>query len=160
MEVISEFYNMNLKAETIKGLKQNAMQGFHNGGRAPYGYRLQRNENSAGVMKTTYILGPDLEVETVKRIFNLRAYEHYSCKKIAELLNSDNIPSYYRNKWQQSSIRKILSNETYIGNLVWNMCDYGKGSKKKDESEWIRFENAHPAIVSREIFDLANAKCK
>ena len=160
LEVISEFYNMNLKAETIKGLRQNALQGFHNGGRAPYGYRLQRKENSAGVMKTTYILGPDLEVETVRRIFLLRANDHYTYKKIALLLNNEDIPSYYGNKWQHSSIRRILGNDAYTGNLVWNMYDYGKGCKKKDESEWIRYENAHPAIVSREVFNRANNKDK
>lgn len=44
LEVISKFYNVNLKHETLKGMKENAIQGFHCGGRAPFGYRLVRRE--------------------------------------------------------------------------------------------------------------------
>lgn len=157
MEVISEFYNMNLKAESMKGLSENAKRGFHNGGRSPYGYRLYTSEIN-GIKKTRYILGPEIEVETVKRIFHHRAYDHFSCAKIAMLLNEEGIPSYYGRKWPTGSIQTLLANEAYIGNLVWNMKEYGNGCRKKPESEWIRFENAHPAIVSREVFWLANRK--
>lgn len=156
MEVISEFYNMNLKAESMKGLTENAKRGFHNGGRAPYGYRLSTSEIN-GVKKTQYNLGPEIEVATVRRIFHLRAYDHLSGEKIAVLLNKEGIPSYYGNKWQGSSINRILQNEAYIGNLVWNICEYSSG-KKKPESEWIRSENAHPTIVNIEVFYFVNRK--
>lgn len=157
MEVISEFYSMNLKAESMKGLTENAKRGFHNGGRAPYGYRLSFTEVN-GVKKTQYVLGPENEIEAVKRIFHLRAYEHLSAGNIANLLNQAGIPSYYGNKWLPGSIKTILTNEAYIGNLVWNMKDHSNGCKKKPESEWIRFEKAHPAIVSREVFMLVNKR--
>lgn len=155
LEVISEFYNMNLKNETMKGLKENAKHGYHNGGRAPYGYRLSRVADKSGVVKTVYELGPDEEVSTIKRIFQQYVYEGYSCKKIASLLNDSHIPSYYGQNWCASSIQTILQNEAYIGNMVWNMYDYSKGRKKKPESEWIRIENVHPAIISQEVFSRA-----
>jgi DNA invertase Pin-like site-specific DNA recombinase len=55
MEVISEFYNMNLKEESVKGLKQNALQGYHNGGRPPYGYRLSHTTQVRSQENNLYI---------------------------------------------------------------------------------------------------------
>jgi site-specific DNA recombinase len=109
-------------------------------------------------MKTTYILGPDLEVTTVKRIFDLYANKGYSYKAIANILTQDGIPSYYKHKWGLTSIRTILKNEAYIGNLVWNQYEYGQKIRKKDESEWIRFENAHEAIISKDVFIIAKQR--
>jgi site-specific DNA recombinase len=76
--------------------------------------------------------------------------------RIASALNKENIPAYYSQHWTYSSVRTILQNEAYTGNLIWNMYDYSTGRKMKDESEWIRFENAHPAIISHEVFALAH----
>ena len=155
MEVISEFYNMNLKEESTKGLKQNAMQGYHNGGRAPYGYRLSNTTSKSGAKKTTYILGPDNEVETVRRIFHMAAGGKNYCQ-IAQALNDDNIPTYYNKHWKGGVIKRILRNEAYIGNMVWNITEYGS-DKRNPESEWIRFKNSHPTIVEHEVFILAKS---
>ncbi len=38
IEVINQFYSMNLAMETRKGMAENASRGFCNGGVAPYGY--------------------------------------------------------------------------------------------------------------------------
>jgi len=81
LEVISEFYNMNLKQETIKGMKENAIQGFHCGGRAPFGYRLVRTGS-----KVNYGLGPDEEVKIINQIFQLAA-QGMGGKKISRFLN-------------------------------------------------------------------------
>lgn len=155
LEVVSEFYNLNLKVETMKGLKENALRGYHNGGRAPYGYRLSRTTESTGATKTRYILGPEIEVETIKSIFNLRIHDWLYCSEIAFILNSKNIPSYTGQKWVSVSIRTILVNEAYTGNLVWNMYDTSSGKKMKPTSDWIRAENTHPAIISKEVFTKA-----
>lgn len=58
LEVISEFYNVNLRHETLKGMRENASQGFHCGGRVPFGYRRVQIGK-----KVTYELG---KVEEVK----------------------------------------------------------------------------------------------
>jgi site-specific DNA recombinase len=39
IEVINQFYSMNLATETLKGMRENASRGWVNGGVAPYGYR-------------------------------------------------------------------------------------------------------------------------
>jgi DNA invertase Pin-like site-specific DNA recombinase len=52
LEVISEFYNMNLASETRKGMVENAKRGFHYGGSPPYGYRIRRRAEMAEKEKT------------------------------------------------------------------------------------------------------------
>lgn len=85
-------------------------------------------------------------------------------QRIATILDKDNIkpPSKYMNMkhqrttWSAKSIRAILINEVYIGNTVQNKCtsvSYKiKKKRQKNESEYIRVENTHEPIVSKELF--------
>jgi DNA invertase Pin-like site-specific DNA recombinase len=146
LEVISEFYNMNLRHETLKGMKENAIQGFHNGGRAPYGYRLLRNGS-----KVNYCLGPDEEVKIIKQIFSMAA-EGMGGKKIARTLNEQGIPAGRR--WLPSSVLSILGNEAYLGHRIWNKKSEVNG-RKNPQTEWIVTEWSHPAIIEKRLWDLA-----
>ena len=38
LEVVDEFYSNNLASDTMRGMKENASRGFHNGGNIPFGY--------------------------------------------------------------------------------------------------------------------------
>jgi hypothetical protein len=40
------------------------------------------------------------------------------------------------------------------------MYDYAVGKKQKPEEEWIRCNNTHTAIISKEMFDLVKVKSK
>lgn len=154
LEVISEFYNVNLAAEVKKGMSQNAKQGYSNGGNAPYGYRTEHIALSANKTKSVWVLGPREEVDTVKWIFNQYAQEGLGYKAIATLLNQKDVPTLKGGKWSASTIRAIIFNESYIGRRVWNKQDYQtKGKKWKDRSEWIITENAHPSIITKDLFD-------
>lgn len=146
LEVISEFYNVNLKHETLKGMKENALQGFHCGGRAPFGYRLVRTGS-----KVNCQLGPDDEVKVVKQIFSLAA-EGMGGKKIARFLNKQGIPA--GRKWIASTILAILRNEAYLGHRVWNK-KMEAGGRNRPASEWIISENSHPAIINKKLWDAA-----
>lgn len=146
LEVISEFYNVNLKHETLKGLRENALQGFHCGGRAPYGYRLHRIGN-----RVTYQLGPEHEVQTVKQIFQWAA-KGMGGKKIARLLNEQSQGQGKR--WSPSTILSILSNEAYLGHRVWNKRSDGRPNSQE---KWIVSMNRHPAIVDEELWNAAQA---
>lgn len=160
LEVISEFYNLNLKKEVIKGMTENTKLGFHNGGIAPYGYRLSKVTNAEGGIKTIYVLGPEEEVNTVKRIFHMYVYEGYGFKKISSILNDENIKSSTGGNWSFTSVRAILHNQAYTGDIIWNKHDYNRGKKVKPEKEWIIHKDAHPAIVNRETFNLVKERSK
>lgn len=85
------------------------------------------------------------------------AAEGKSYSQIARILNDDNIPTYYNKQWKGNVIKRILQNEAYIGSMVWNVTEYDSG-KRNPESEWIRFENAHPKIVTVDIFKMAKSQ--
>ncbi|SDZ27091.1 Site-specific DNA recombinase [Proteiniborus ethanoligenes] len=160
LEVISEFYNLNLRKEVFKGMTENTKMGYRNGGVAPYGYRLSKVSTTDGGVKTILVLGPEEEVNIVKRIFHMYVYEGHGAKKIASILNEESIPSATGGKWPYTSIHTILHNEVYMGDMIWNKFDYNNGKKMKPESEWIVHKDAHPAIISRETFRLVKVKSK
>jgi len=148
LEVISEFYNVNLKHETLKGMRENASQGFHCGGRVPFGYRRVQTGQ-----KVTYGLGTYDKVKLVQLMFQMAA-EGHGGKRIARELNQQNIIKGKR--WAPSTVLAILGNPVYLGKRVWNRKSDADG-KQNDVSEWIVMENAHPAIVDQKLWDTAQA---
>ncbi|MDN4080090.1 recombinase family protein [Paenibacillus polymyxa] len=148
LEVISEFYNVNLRHETLKGMRENASQGFHCGGRVPFGYRRVQKGR-----KVTYELGTHKEVELVQQMFQM-AVEGHGGKRIARVLNQQNIIEGKR--WAPSTVLAILDNPVYLGKRVWNKKSDADG-KLNDASEWIVTENAHPAIVDQQLWYAAQA---
>ena len=123
LEVISEFYNMNLANETKKGMIENAKRGYHNGGAPPYGFRIGKIRDGRGNEKSVWVLGPDEEVQTIRRIFDLYVNQNKGYKSIANILNSDNVPSPSGKTWSFSSLWSILHNDAYIGRRTWNRYD-------------------------------------
>lgn len=158
LEVISEFYNMNLANETRKGMVENAKRGYHNGGSPPYGYRITKIRDGRNDDKSVWVLGPDHEVDNVSRIFELYVRENKGYKAIAHQLNAENIPGPKDGLWSWTTIWHILHNDAYIGRKTWNKYDYSAGKKKKPANEWIVSADAHPAIIDRDLFNAVSAK--
>lgn len=80
-----------------------------------------------------------------RRIFDM-AIRGTSILDIVKALNSEGIPTAKERLWLKTSVHKLLSNEVYMGTLVW-------GLKATDGSEPVRVENAVPAIVLNEKFE-------
>lgn len=137
-----------------KMLKTRAMNGLFNGSIPPYGYYCEkgklfiRNDNA-----------PDI----VKRIFA----EYISGKgidSIARDLTKDNVktPSEIAGKknagsvWYGKTIKNILTNKAYIGNIEQikesTNSVVSKKRIKNDDSTRILIENTHEAIISKDIF--------
>ena len=94
------------------------------------------------------------EAENIREIFNRTA----AGEKISDIrddLNSRNNPY----KWTSERIYFIIKNEIYKGTLAQrkNITSFYKGEKKRSlpKDEWVRVENAVPAIVSAELWDKA-----
>ena len=58
------------------------------------------------------------EAEVVRRIFDMYL-EGFSMKKIADVLNSENIPTKQDRKWASQTVAVILKNPLYCGFLRW-----------------------------------------
>ena len=57
------------------------------------------------------------EAETAKRIFDLYL-AGYGLQKIANTLNEEGLYSIFGNEWHPTTVRKVLTNEKYCGDLL------------------------------------------
>jgi site-specific DNA recombinase len=122
-------------------------------------------------------------VRTVQRIFDMYADLGMGLRAIAARLNEEKIPSPgcanpNANRgftWCLSSVRGILQNQTYVGDLVWNRRAQGKFHKiangqaqkretlhrqveKNGKQDWIVVHDAHEALVPRDLFQRAHGR--
>ena len=129
---------------------------------APYGYRKSAEDRHRLVID-------EEAAAVVRRMFELRR-GGMAYGKIAGILNGEGILSprwywavkcgsgscKYAKLWMYATVRNVLTNEVYTGTLVQNQT--GSRSYKdstmicKPESEWIRHEEAHEAIISPEVW--------
>lgn len=157
--VINESYSLDLARKLKLSKKQYMKEGKHIGGRATYGYKISEDDplklaidNNSGAI--------------VQEIFNLKA-ENIPLTKMAKILNEKGYPtpSQYRkmlepnsnykvaNSWSTDTIRTILKNELYIGNMVQGMRESSNGKLiKLKKEDWIIIENTHEPIISKELF--------
>jgi hypothetical protein len=66
--------------------------------------------------------------------------------------------------WQRATILRILEDERYIGTYIMGKRVVkeigGNTSRLKPEREWFKIPDHHPAIVSRELYEQANARVR
>jgi len=156
IESIDEFYSANLGQDIKRGMRENASRGFFNGSRPPYGFRKVAVKDG---MRTRYTLQPESDdsvaVKVVRRAFDM-VVKDIGCKEIAKALNSDGLRTSRGERWGKTTIHKILTNEAYCGTLVWGGRPGHPAARSAEPP--VRVENAWPAIISRETFQLVQGK--
>jgi len=154
IEVINQFYSMNLATETIKGMRENAERGFHNGGRVPYGYRLEKVADGSRE-HSRLVPGPEEEVALVREIFRLATDQGMGVKSITNELNARGVPAPRGKHWPSSTINHLLGNRVYVGDQVWfKRRKQGRDGRKVQAKEnWIVTEDAHEALIDRATFE-------
>ena len=151
IEVIDEFYSVNLSQDTFRGMRENAARGFSNGGLTAFGYERVK-VLVGGSEKSTLVL-EEKEAPVVQRAFRM-ALHGKGGKEIASAFNADGLTTRSGRHFSTTAINHILRNEVYIGTLVWNKKQVNRqDGATKESSESVRITNAHPAIVAREDFD-------
>ena len=145
IESVDEFYSENLAQEVVRGMRESASRGYFLASRAPFGYN--RIKVSDGVKDRPTLEVDPVAAPIVKEIFE-SSRRGNGLKEICKELNGRGITNRGR-RWQKNIVHYLLTNEAYTGTAVW-------GVKSKDEKaqEPVRVENAWPALVSRETFDL------
>jgi site-specific DNA recombinase len=144
------------------GKLRTAKQGRILGNRCqPLGYDLQDGR---------YVVIEE-EAQIVRQIFHWLVDDRLSLRQIAvKLTGSGAVTKQGSPRWQPSSIKSILANESYAGTFYWGKTEpilpsfrrtesdvprkVEKTSKRqRDRSEWIAVEC--PAIISRELWEAA-----
>lgn len=166
--LINDAYCRDISIKVRSHLDIKRKNGQYIGSFAPYGYKKSpENKNQ--------LIIDEPAADVVRRIFQWKI-EGMSGARIADKLNELGIPTpiEYKHmngeklqcsfrkkadsKWMANGVNRILRNEIYTGVLL-----QGKTSSpnykirkrtKKEEKEWIRCEDSHEAIVSKEDFGL------
>lgn len=164
--LINDMYAKDISHKVRTSRKVHASQGFFIGSTPPFGYKVVRKDGGRR-------LEPDeVSMKIVQRIFNMYI-EGNSTLKIAKDLNEENIStsSTYNKtgniiresgqpQWRKGTIANMLRQRVYTGCLVQGTKENVQGKKsghyrQKPKEEWIVVENAHEAIISEEVFNMA-----
>jgi site-specific DNA recombinase len=144
-QALDQFEVEKLGREVRRGQTENTKQGYRNGGRAPYGYRLRHEPHPdpararAGDTKSRLVRDPD-QAPVISEMFQ----RFISGSGYAEIANHLNRP----------------------GRLYWNRLDFrgvkqGEGPLiRRDAEEWIEAERRHEALVSEEDFERVQMEMK
>lgn len=132
LEGMAEYYSVELSQKVSRGMREAALKGKSVGGGTPLGYKLVNHQ---------------LEVDPLTAPVVQEIFERYANgDKLADIMRSLNergIKTARGTEFNTSSFTGMLRNERYIG--VHHYKD-------------IRVENACPAIISKELWDMVQRK--
>lgn len=153
IESIDEFYSSNLAQDTVRGMKENAMRGFQNGGTIPFGYRLKKITVN-GQEKRTYEID-EAQAPVVREIYKL-CINGQGAKEIALRLNQKGHNTRAGKGWKKNTVAYILRNEAYTGTLVWNGKVTSNGLISKNGcDDAVKKIDAFPSIIDHGTFSNA-----
>ena len=175
--LINEFYAKDISNKIKSALRTKALKGELVTGATPYGYSKDENDRTR--------LVPNENAEYVRMMYRW-ALEGYSCNEIATKMtrlgvlipkaayytqigktDSEYFPKY-PHCWQKGTVRSILLNPVYTGNMT--ALKYKSKSFKdktlieRPEEERIVTPNTHEALVSQADYDTVlsrlSVKCR
>ena len=148
--VINDMYAKDISKKVRTALRTRKLGGYFIGSNPPYGY-LKDPDN-----KGRLIVNPET-APNVKRIFELFV-KLKNVAATAKVLTEQGVltPSGGKNAWSDVMVRRILTSETYIGNLVQNRtCKVSyKVNRRKilSKSNYIIVKGTHEEIVAKDLF--------
>ena len=164
LNLFNEFYSRDTSKKVKAVKKACAENGKFMGTHPPLGYKRDPADKH-------HFLIDEETAPIVRRIFSLRA-SGVTFRRIATMLNEEGIPSpgayYYQgkgisdprrvnHKWAETTVKVLLRNEVYIGNMVQgksgSLSYKTKKQVSKPKEDWIRVEGTHEPIISREVWD-------
>ena len=168
--LFNDFYAKDCSKKIRSVKKAQAERGERVGTRPPYGYKKAENDpkkivpdtDAAEVVKHIFKLcsegrGPNQIARQLTKEMVINPSNHYFNQTGVALTNLDTTRPY---RWRDNSIVNILDDETYLGHTVSMKHTTASYKNKKQiirpESEWLRFENTHEAIIDKEIWDIAH----
>lgn len=150
LEGMAEYYSQNLARETMKGMRETALQCKHTGGKPPLGYDVDP--------VTKKLVINEQEAEWVRLIFKMYANgEGYSA--ILKELDSLQARTKRGTPFEKNSITSLIRNRKYAGIYIFNRAaSKGPDGKRnnhsnKDSEEIIEIPGGCPQIVDSVTFE-------
>ena len=164
-------YSRELSSKVFLAQCRIIKMGYKLGGMAGYGLRralLDSNGEFIRIMekgewkavqthRVVLVPGPKHEIEVVNLIFHWYAIDKVGDRRIAIVLNEQNVASESGRPWTGALIRGMIRNEKYIGNLIFNKGSYKlrKTAVRNPPALWVRCDAAFPPIVPLQLFHAA-----
>ena len=161
LSAVAEIERENILVQTMEGRKQKAREGKWNGGLAPFGYCLD---------KENWILAVDPnESEIVKIIFDKFAHTDMGMDAIAEYLNDH---GYVKNRsrdfelgyFTRGLVKKILDNPVYLGKIAYGRTVNEKIKGTRGEchrilsDDYLLAEGQHDGIIDEDTWETVRMK--
>ncbi len=153
--ILNDMYSKDLSKKVKTALHTKQKEGKYVGAATALGYKRNPEDKSKLIID-------EEEAKIVRLIFNM-AMQGKKLSEIRDFLNENNYPTFFqirRNKssaWEKRAVKKILTNEVYIGTTVQNKVSRisykNRKLRQNPKEEWIAVENTHDAIIDKDIFD-------
>lgn len=160
----SAAYREAIQANARRGARGTAAQGYW-GNEAPIGYRravvtpaheilrvLDRGQRKASTERVRLTPGPDEEVALIRWLFARYATGTVSCYSLAK----EAAARWPAKRWSNVVLRHLLKNPAYVGDVVWMRRPHDPELRRqvaeRDPAQWVITRDAHPALVSRDLF--------
>ena len=151
MALFNQIWALQSRQKTIEKMRFMAKNGQHTGGKPALGYSVEDGR---------FVIC-EKEAEIVRRIFREYA-DGKSYQQIINGLNRDGLKTKKGNAFGSNSLHDLLHNEKYTGVLVYGLSpireDGTRNRHSKNTTDVIRVENALPAIIDRELFDIVQKR--
>ena len=168
--LISEFYSRDLSMKYKSAKYVRMKRGEYQSVICPYGYqksadgRIEPDPETAANVQLIFAMAAqgDTINQIIKTLFEKRILTpgEYKAEKG---LNYHDV-SRCMHIWHRSSVLRLLRDERYTGMYIagrWKVTAVGgRNVRKKEESEWFKIPDHHPALVSKELFDDVQGKLK
>ena len=165
--VFNDMYAKDISKKIRTALRTKQRDGKWVGGCPPFGYKIDPEDRN-------HLVPSEEEAWIIKKIFTL-ARNNKTPYQIRTILTEESVPTSsmirkdnrtkngYAAKegiWNTKTIKCILQNQLYVGDLVQNRRTKINYKLKKtvwnSKENWIIVENTHESLVSKEDFEYIN----
>lgn len=164
-------YREQIKRNAKRGARGTAEQGYWQV-EAPLGYRrfasepgrdgrmLEIGQRKGDSERVRLVPGPDLEVETVRWMFEVYAAGSYSLGALARALHQ----RWPGRRWSKGTVQQVLKNRTYLGDVVWGRRPHDPVERQRqpvrDRDQWVVTPGAHEALIASAMFERVQARLR
>ena len=167
--LVYNMYSLDLSKKISSALQTRTRNGTRFPVNARYGYkkgkdgRLEVDPEAGKVVKMIFQMAAEgTSFADITRELNRQAIATCDEQKLSrgDQVQFQRFDTIKKKHWSATTVAAIVRDEIYIGTRIWGKtrCSMHTGHKAvlNDETEWIRLENHHIAIIDRALFEKAN----
>ncbi|AEJ25730.1 recombinase family protein [Streptococcus equi subsp. zooepidemicus] len=153
--LVNDMYSKDISKKLTAYNIYQANQGYYIGTSAPYGYRIEKEENGSKLVidKTVKIIVDMIFQQALGGKSMLQITNLLNEKKVAALQSYRQTGQFYRCEndskiWKSGNLLRLIKSPVYKGELVQR-----KSNKAISESDYIHLENAQEAYITNEEYN-------